>query len=361
MATEKDKKYPSYNDWDAQSKRTKGYTANTDLENTTSFAKRSPRATPGIPQSPFAGRKKPVDIPGPVQRIDPEPVVEPEPQAMSFSDYLALAAQMGVGQGGVDYGGLRSQLQSQAQRGDSALNAMYSQLRGSIDADAPGIAQTYDQTSQGIGENGAAAIKTTNDAANSARQAQTSQLQALGIGDTAAVLAGAGGNAAADQAAAVSNIAQNQAAGQNQAVANKASALNYNTGVGNAAGLEGNIQRANLQADLQAKLAELGIREQEANAGNNDEQLQFAMQLMGQDRSAASDAAEQQAQAEQQDFDNRMSMADLVLRQTKAQGSQQTLQDQLGEQLGGAQTIYEAAARMGVKPDELAKILSAVG
>jgi len=246
---------------------------------------------------------------------------EPE---MTFADYLAMANELGLG-GTPDYSAMRQQLHSNASSADSRLDAMYRQLRGSIDADATGIGQSYDAAVAGQNQNAQQAQAVTNQGYDAARAAQTKQLEALGIGEAAGTLAANGGFAAGDQGAANANIEQNRLAATQQGTANKASALNYNTGIGNAAGLEGNVQRALVQQRLAESLAKIGMQEQQDAVSGNQSRFQTALQLKSMDDSAGSG----QARAAQQDFENQLAVAKLKLDEAKANGSQKTLADAL--------------------------------
>src|SRR5690606_5588081 len=119
--------------------------------------------------------------------------------------------------------------------------AMFGQLQESIRGDAAGIGSTYDTNAQNLQQAADQGASSIDAAYQAARDAQTQQFQQLGIGDAAAVLAAAGGNAAADQANALGNIAQNSSANQQANAQHRTSALNYNTNIANAAGLEGAV------------------------------------------------------------------------------------------------------------------------
>jgi hypothetical protein len=233
----------------------------------------------------------------------PQPQQEPQQRQLTFADYLAMANQMGLGGDGTDYSALERQLRANASEGDAKLKAMYGQLRSSIDADEAGIAQNYDRGRSGIEGAARQAAAETNSGYDAARAAQTQQMKALGIEQAAAVLAGQGGAAASDQAAANANIAQNKQAGVTQNRANRSAAVNYNTGIGNAAGLEGQVQRAALQQQLANKLAELQTAQSESQAGGQKDVFSAALQLYGMDQEAAGGAAA----AQQQDFENQLS------------------------------------------------------
>jgi hypothetical protein len=212
------------------------------------------------------------------RRQNSQPAAQrPDTSPLTFADYLRMANEMGLGGGGTDFGALEAQLRQNAANADAKLTAMYNQLRGSIDADASTIGQTYDTGAQGLQQSAEQAQATINNAYQAARDAQTQQFQQLGIGDAAGVLAAQGGNAAADQANAIGNIAQNSGANQQQLDQNRTSALTYNTNIGNAAGLEGAIQRAAVQQELANRLAEL--QTQQSQEGSQRQQSLFQAAL----------------------------------------------------------------------------------
>lgn len=196
---------------------------------------------------------------------------------LTFADYLRMANEMGLGGGNTDYSALMNQLRANAMNADAKLAAMYNQLQGSIDADASVIGQTYDAGAAGLTQNADQAQATINNAYQAARDAQTQQFQQLGIGDAAGVLAAQGGNAAADQANAIGNVAQNSGANQQQLGQNRVAALNYNIGIGNAAGLEGAVQRAAVQQELANRLAELQTQQSQEGSQRSQSLFQAAL------------------------------------------------------------------------------------
>lgn len=206
-------------------------------------------------------------------------IMPPDYLEGSLIDFLQKA--MGLIPSGPDYGAVRSRLNSKADAGKAAIAAMYEALQGSFKADAGQIAQNYDETGEAITEASGNATDMVNEGYNASRERQSDQLQDLGIEEAAAVLAAQGGNAANDQAVATANIAQNQAANENANTQFKQSALNYNTGLGNAAQLEGKLQQAAIQEALADKLAEISIREQEAKGARFGQATSLAQMLYG--------------------------------------------------------------------------------
>lgn len=233
---------------------------------------------------------------------------EPE---MTLADYLSMANQLIGGQPGVNYDPQRQAARDRAGENDARLEAMYRQLRGSIEADAPVLQQAY-QTAIDSGKQITTEAQQQAQAATDAANAQNSQVLAnLGIQEAAGnnIINGTDLNTQTAE-----NIGDMAARGQTSAdrlVSNQATALQHNTNIGNAAGLEGNLQRASNQARLQALLAEIDMQEQQENAGAQQnafsQQLGMAQQLLDFDRynqerddnlqmSAAELAAKQQNQ-----------------------------------------------------------------
>jgi hypothetical protein len=221
-----------------------------------------------------AAKKKKTTAPKTTDTLAPAPVDEPAP---TLADFLRQASSYNTNTG-PDFTALQNQLRGQASDSDARIAAMYNQLRGSIDADAPGIQQNYQGAVNAIGQQSNQASDSINAAYQAARNNRMAELQALGIQDAAARpdLSGQ------DQARAVSNIAQNQAINQNQLSQNEASALTHNTNIGNAAGLEGNLQRANIQRQLTSRLADLQAQ-QSQQAGQSMSQNIGLAEALSQD------------------------------------------------------------------------------
>jgi hypothetical protein len=186
------------------------------------------------------------------------PSASADPSLLDYlSQALGITGSMNDSTGGTDYTGLESVLRQNASDADSRIGAMYRQLQGSYVNDAAPIAAGYDQAHQALAGNADQATQQVNAGYGAARDAQTKMLQNLGIGDAALVQANQGNPGGADQARALSGIAQNSLANLNANDANKQSAASYNTKIGGAAGLEGNLQRASVQQNLQKALAQL--------------------------------------------------------------------------------------------------------
>lgn len=68
-----------------------------------------------------------------------------EEAGMTLADYIRMASEMIGGGPGVNYDPQRNAARSQAAENDARLAAMYRQLRGSIDADAPIIKEGFQE------------------------------------------------------------------------------------------------------------------------------------------------------------------------------------------------------------------------
>lgn len=211
-----------------------------------------------------------------------------EEQQLSLADYLSMASQMIGGGGGVNYDPQRQTARQNAGEADARLEAMYRQLRGSIDADAPVLQQAYQGAIDSTAQNSATAQAQAQAATDSANSRNQQVLANLGIEQAAgnAIQNGTDLNSqTAEQTAAMAT--RGQAAGD-RLVSNQATALTHNTNIGNAAGLEGSLQRASNQARLNALLAEIDMEEQNANANSQQEsfsqQMSMANQLLDFDR-----------------------------------------------------------------------------
>jgi hypothetical protein len=260
------------------------------------------------------------------------PAREDEKHRKTFAEYLAEANAM-YGGVGTDWEALKNGVRSEGALGDARLQAMYTQLRNSIDADEGGIRQNYDKGTAEVGAHAGEAAANVTEAYQAARDAQTQQLSALGIGDAAAVLAGQGGAAAADQAHAVGNIAQNQTTNQNQLAQHKTSAVDYNTNIGNAAGLAGDSRRAALQGNIQKQIAQLILAQGQEKSQQMGGKIDLAKTLysMDPDNAAGMSAADQQNLAEFMYQQQRDTLED----QQGAQGQQTKVYMQLVDKYDG--------------------------
>lgn len=273
------------------------------------------------------------------------------PGGLSLAEALAQALGMLPGGGSVNYDPQRQALRERAGDADSRLAAMYRQLQGSYAADAPVIDAAYDTAQAGVNTATDQGVSNINNAYDKARADQTAQLAALGIGDAAAVIAGAGQDSGSEQAAQVGNLEQNRGANVNQLETDQRASGAYNTRIGQAAGLEGNLTRAANQSRLQQLLAEIDAQEQQENASlqsnNRSAALSLASSLVDEDRYNR-EYADRRSDA---DFDKQLQTQQLV----------QKLQGQTAARFDPQQAIsstdeYFAANGIEPTPDEWNKV-----
>lgn len=220
------------------------------------------------------------------------------PQDLSFLE--ALKQAMGSVPGAnmisrVNYDPQRQAARDNASESDARLGAMYRQLQDSISADQPGIQAAYQQAIDSTNAGSQAAqqsVQSANDAASARNQ---SVLANLGIGDAAQQIIAQGRDANSQTANTQADMAARQQADANALTQNQATAVQQNRSIGSAAGLEGNLQRAQNQAKLQALLAQIDMAEQDKNAsidaqnasagqGAFSQAMQLAQVLYGEDQ-----------------------------------------------------------------------------
>lgn len=219
------------------------------------------------------------------------PSPSPEEKQLTLADYLRQASEMlsssGAG-GGVNYDPQRNTLRQNASENDARLEAMYRQLRGSIDADAPVLQQAYQGAIDATQQNTQQAQEQTQAASDAAYARNNEVLSNLGIQQAQGNQIINGTDLASQTARQVGDQADRGQAATNRLASNQATAIQHNTNIGNAAGLEGNLQRASNNARLQSLLAEIDMQEQQQNAGRQDnsfsQQLGLAQELLGFDR-----------------------------------------------------------------------------
>lgn len=207
---------------------------------------------------------------------------------MTLADYLAMASQLIGGGGGVNFDPQRQTARQNAAENDSRLEAMYRQLRGSIDADAPVLQQAYQGAIDSTAANNTNAQAQAQAATDSANARNNEVLANLGIEQAAGNIIQNGTDLNSQTAQRIGDMATRGQAAGDRLVSNQATALQHNTNIGNAAGLEGNLQRAANQAKLNALLAEIDMEEQQQNASLADnrfsQQMGMAQQLLDFDR-----------------------------------------------------------------------------
>ena len=209
--------------------------------------------------------------------------------AKTLADYLQEAMNLiGGSGGGVNYDPQRATARQNASEADARLEAMYRQLRGSIDADAPVLQQAYQTAIDSTAQNAATAQAQTQAASDNAQARNDQVLANLGIQQAAANQIQEGRDLGTQTAGNIAAQASKGQAAGDRLVSNQATALQHNTNIGNAAGLEGNLQRAANQAKLNALLAEIDQKEQQDNAALSEssfsKQLSMANSLLDFDR-----------------------------------------------------------------------------
>lgn len=257
------------------------------------------------------------------------PGVGGEQEAMreqTLADFLRQASELigsgggGGGIPGVNYDPQRNELRGRAGENDARLEAMYRQLRGSIDADAPVLQQSYQTAIDSTRQNATDAQAQTQAATDSANTRNSQVLANLGIQEAQGNIIEQGNDLNTQTAQRMADQAVKGQAAGDRLVSNQATALTHNTNIGNAAGLEGNLQRASNNARLQALLAEIDMKEQQDNqaiAAQNasmaqsgiGEQLQLAQWLMGQ-------------QTDERRYQDEMQMSAAEMAAQAAQGQQ---------------------------------------
>ena len=217
-----------------------------------------------------------------------------------FAKYLSRAESLVPGAS--DWGALESRFRSSASESDAKLAAMFSQLQGAISADAPVIGGIYDEGNEAVNQSAQQASQAIMQGYDAARNSQQSMLQALGIQDAAAGLQADGGGmdfAAQNQGQATQQVAETNQINSDALTKNKSAALNYNEGMGNAAGLQGAESRGQLQASLMDALSELAFAQSQEAAQRKSSVYEVAMGLQGQDQGSGLDQSRfEQEQAE---------------------------------------------------------------
>lgn len=192
------------------------------------------------------------------------------PQQFTFMDALKQAQdyfnQNGMGQPSVDYSPLIAQTRKTYGDASNRLLSMYQALHNNFQGDASGIGGLFDQAKADTQASAKGATDAINQAYNNARQDQTNQFNALGIGDALAnIVSNGAGTTTEDQANHLAQVAASSQASQNQLNANKSAALNYNTGIANSALQGGTDRAANLQNQLAQAIAQIQQQQQQAN------------------------------------------------------------------------------------------------
>ena len=220
----------------------------------------------------------------------PTPTPTASAPSKTLADYLQEATSLLGSSGGrsVNYDPQRATARQNAAEADARLEAMYRQLRGSIDADAPVLQQAYQTAIDSTAQNAATAQAQTQAASDNAQARNDQVLANLGIQQAAGNQIQEGRDLGTQTAGNIAAQASKGQAAGDRLVSNQATALQHNTNIGNAAGLEGNLQRAANQAKLNALLAQIDQKEQQDNAAlsenNFSKQLSLANSLLDFDR-----------------------------------------------------------------------------
>lgn len=250
------------------------------------YIQKDPQAAQLPSPQPFSAAWRNALTGGPRQSAAPV-----EEKEKTLADYLQQALGLlggaGIG-GGVNYDPQRATARQQAGEADARLEAMYRQLRGSIDADAPVLQQGFQQAIDSTAQNAQNAQAQAQAASDNATARNDQVLANLGIQQAAGNQIQEGRDLGTQTAGNIAAMAAKGQAAGDRLVSNQATALAHNTNIGNAAGLEGNLQRAANQSRLASLLADIDMQEQQANqsAGANgfSQQLSLANSLLDFDR-----------------------------------------------------------------------------
>lgn len=224
----------------------------------------------------------------------------PGTSPLSFADALAQAlGLMGDQSGGqvpfVNYDPERNTARQNAGEADARLEAMYRQLQGSINADQPAIQQAYQQAIDNTNAGAQQAQANVQGAVDASQARNQSVLGNLGIQDANQQIVAQGRDANTQAAQLMGDMAAGQQAATTNLTQNQASSVQQNRSIGSAAGLEGNLQRAQNQARLAALLSQIDREESDRNVsissqnaqagqGNFSGALSLAQQLYGMNR-----------------------------------------------------------------------------
>jgi hypothetical protein len=202
----------------------------------------------------------------------------------------------------INYDGMRKDLNDRAGSNDQRLTDVYRQLQGQYEANGPAVKAMYDKTGEQVGANFDKAAANVDEAAKSTRNEQARMFDALGIGDAAANIVENGDDAGIAAQQAKQNLAQNQAANVSTLNQSGAAAQTFNTAMGQSAGISGANKRADLSAQLQSRMAELGMMEQKDN-----------QQAAQQDADNQRQAASMNADSENRRYSQALQMAQMMM------------------------------------------------
>ena len=166
----------------------------------------------------------------------------------AFELYLQSLGGGGGGGGGMS----RGQIQAQAAPSRARIEAMYKQYADMIAAREADITKNYTTAGQNLQSIYGGAEQNINESYNAARAAQTAQLQALGLTETAPP------TNTNQQAYAASILSRLGAAGMSENDAARVAAINNNLALRNAATAEGTRTLSDFDAQLANALASAG-------------------------------------------------------------------------------------------------------
>lgn len=240
--------------------------------------------------------------PAPVPSPDPGPSPTPLPSiADALAQARALMGQFGGGTpgmidvGAISWDPLRQDARNRAAEYDAKLASMYNALTNSVrTGDAQAIRDNFQgalSDSRATTDRTTQAIQGASDAAN---QKNIDVLQALGQGEAAANIIARGQDLPTQAANAVANAAARGQTAQNALSQKQQTALDANTGMAGAYGLQGAEARDNIQSQLSSLLANYGMQEQQARqqaqqqnaqvmSGQNNALFSLANQILGND------------------------------------------------------------------------------
>lgn len=273
---------------------------------------------------------------------------------LSFADALAqalgLVGDQGGGIPGVNYDSERNAARQNAGEADARLGAMYRQLTDAIQGENPNIQAAYQGAIDSTNAGAQQAQRNVQGAVDASQARNQSVLSNLGIGDANQQIIAQGRDANTAGAQQIADMAAGQQAATTNLTANQASSVQQNRSIGSAAGLEGNLQRAQNQARLQALLAKIDSSEQDQNA-------QIAAQNASQKQGGVSTAlslASQLYGMNRDDIDRENSLQIEAAKMNRPSGVQQgvSMLSQLLNKNGGLFSSEEA-----LNQDQLIKLL----
>lgn len=279
-------------------------------------------------------------------------------QEQTLADFLRQAMELiGSGGGGdipsVNYDPQRNELNQRASENDARLEAMYRQLRDSIDADAPVLQQGYQQAIDATRQNATDAQAQTQAATDAANARNNEVLSNLGIQQAQGNIIQNGTDLNTQTAQRIADQAVKGQAANDRLVSNQATALQHNTNIGNAAGLEGNLQRAANNARLQALLAEIDMKEQDQNAAIAAQNASRAQSVLGEQLQLAQWLMNQQTDERRYQDQMQMSVAEM--------DAEMAAQEQ--QKLPGFDQFLQALSARGITipedPRDLAALMDA--